>query len=81
MVKKDFTSGAYWDAFGRMLPVEKPTPKEAADYVTKLHVEIDNLKRELLEAEKKRKLAIQQFQQFALEVSNLANKHSSMVDY
>ena len=80
-MKKDLTNLGYWDAFGRMLPVEKPTPKEAADYVIKLHGEIDNLKRELLEVEKKRKLAIQQFQQFTLEVANLANKHSSCVDY
>lgn len=80
-MKKDLTSSEYWYDFGRMLPVEKPTPKEAADYVCSLHVKIDALKKELAQAENKRKIAIQQFKQFALEVSNLAHKHQSTVDY
>lgn len=80
-MKKDLTSSEYWYDFGRMMPVEKPTPKEAADYVISLHVQIDKLKQEVQEANHKRKLAIQQFEQFALEVSNLAHKHRSTVDY
>lgn len=74
-MKKNLDSLEYWDAFGRGLPVEKPFPKEAADYVVSLHIKIDKLEKEKKDALFHEKIAKQQFSQFCLEVSNLAMKH------
>lgn len=79
-MKKDLDSGAYWDAFGRGLlkPEDRPEPKEAADHIIKLMVQIKKAEDETAKARHEAKCAKQQFGVFAMEVGNIARKYETV---
>jgi hypothetical protein len=76
-MKKDLSSAEFWDAFGRgvVFGDNKPTPREAADTILALMVELAAEKRKTAQAEHEAKCANQQFKVFAMEVFNLARKY------
>ncbi len=77
--KAKFQDGSYWDRFANMqLGVdERPTPKEAADFILSMMSEVEKMKKEVHAANQEAKCAHQEFRNFALEVSNLADKRRS----
>jgi hypothetical protein len=78
MKTKDFGSAEYWTLFGRGLlaPDIRPTIQEAADYIFSLRSKVEKANEETAKAQHETKCANQQFQIFAMEVSNLANKYT-----
>lgn len=76
--KKEFDNPLYWNHFSRkMLPDELlPTPEEAVAFITQQRLTISNQATEIARLKVELRASNQQFQVFAMEVGNLANKYT-----
>ena len=79
MTNKELHKASTWDMFAKgILPSDqRPSPEEAADVVIRLMVKLNDKDEEIRRLEKEVKIANQQFKLFALEVSNMANRHAN----
>lgn len=77
-MKKNLDDPKFWDAFGRGLPVEMPTPAETSEHVFKLLARVKAAEEDATQARHEAKCAKQQFGIFLMEVGNVARKYETI---